>query len=1040
MRALLLLGGEASSKLRGCWKISRIQLRGLACCFALFAMLPAALQAQYFGRNKVRYETFDFKILKTPDFDVYYYPREHAASEIAGRLAQRWRARLSQLLKWHLPKDQIVILYDNHTAFEGTTVIPGYIGETTGGVTEGLRRRVVMPFAATLGETNHVLGHELVHAFQYDMAKKLERGAGTGRPGILSLPLWFIEGMAEYLSLGPHDPLTAMWMRDAVERDDIPTIKDLDNPSKYFPYRWGQAVWAFVAGRYGEDAVAKALHAAAGGGADGALNTATGVSIKELSKEWHRALVEQYEPVLKITQPAGQMAHTLIPVKKKETPLNVGPVVSPDGSKMILFSQKSLFAIDLYLADANTGKFIRRITESALNPHMDSLEFIDSAGSWSADGKRFAFTTISGGKPELAIYDIEQQKTVRKIRLKQFGAIYSPAWSPDGSRIAFAAMAGGVTDLFVVDLQTKQVTRLTNDAYGDLQPAWSPDGSKLAFVTDRFTTKLSDLSFGAYRIGIFDLNTKAIRQAPGFPNGKNIDPHWSPDGDSIYFISNRDGISNIYRASLTDNHIYQVTNVQTGVTGITALSPAFSVASKAGKIVFSAFHDGRYGVYSIQSASAEAGRPPGNQVAALHAGMLPPIRRVSTELTALLTNPNLGLVSGTNFTSVPYHAKLSLDYVAPPEIAVGATSFGTMVGGGIGLYFSDILGYHNLLTAFQTSTFSELSHIQDSISALALYQNQRHRWTWGILGGQSPFLTGGYNQAIGVVDNRPVLVNQSILFWEVNREVQGILAYPFNRAQRIEFSTGYQRISYETEVRTHIYDFNTGQLLSEQKTNPPPPDAINLSTSSAALVYDTSIFGGTSPIAGQRYRLEAGASEGTFSFTTLLADYRRYFRLARQATLAFRFMHYGRYGGDSGDPRLSELFLGYPWLVRGYAANSFTPAECGVAAEGTGACPIFDQLVGSRIAVANAELRIPLFGILGVIHTPRVPPVEIAPFYDAGYAWHRRVHTPRHVVRSTGVSLRANVLGYAVAEISYVHPFDRPGKSWLWEFSLIPGF
>ena len=51
--------------------------------------------------------------------------------------------------------------------------------------------------------------------------------------------------MAEYLSLGPVDAQTAMWMRDAALREKLPHIKDLDDP-KYFPYRWGHAFWAYI--------------------------------------------------------------------------------------------------------------------------------------------------------------------------------------------------------------------------------------------------------------------------------------------------------------------------------------------------------------------------------------------------------------------------------------------------------------------------------------------------------------------------------------------------------------------------------------------------------------------------------------------------------------------------------------------------------------------------------------------------------------------------------------------------------------------------
>ena len=68
--------------------------------------------------------------------------------------------------------------------------------------------------------------------------------------------------MAEYLSLGPVDAQTAMWLRDAALREKLPHIKDLDDP-RYFPYRWGHAFWAYIGAKYGDRAVASLLRSAA---------------------------------------------------------------------------------------------------------------------------------------------------------------------------------------------------------------------------------------------------------------------------------------------------------------------------------------------------------------------------------------------------------------------------------------------------------------------------------------------------------------------------------------------------------------------------------------------------------------------------------------------------------------------------------------------------------------------------------------------------------------------------------------------------------
>jgi len=208
---------------------------------------PAMAQMGYFGQNKVEYHKFQFKVLKTQHFDIYYYDEEADGARMAGRMAERWYTRLSSVFNHQLRNRQVVVLYASGSHFRETNVVDEDLGEGTGGVTEAYKRRIVLPFAGPIQSTDHVLGHELVHAFQYDITNTNATNAAGGQPGAMSLPLWFIEGMAEYLSLGPVDPNTAMWMREAIRRDKFPTIDKLDNP-KYFPYRYGQALWAFIGG------------------------------------------------------------------------------------------------------------------------------------------------------------------------------------------------------------------------------------------------------------------------------------------------------------------------------------------------------------------------------------------------------------------------------------------------------------------------------------------------------------------------------------------------------------------------------------------------------------------------------------------------------------------------------------------------------------------------------------------------------------------------------------------------------------------------
>src|SRR5258706_272665 len=134
--------------------------------FGALILLASSVQAQYFGRNAVQYENFHFKILKAQHFDVYFYDKEAAAAAEAGRMAERWYTRISSVLRHQLNGRQPLILYSDHPDFEQTNVLGEQPGEGTGGVTEGLKRRLILPMGAPPAEADHRIGPQLTAPFQ----------------------------------------------------------------------------------------------------------------------------------------------------------------------------------------------------------------------------------------------------------------------------------------------------------------------------------------------------------------------------------------------------------------------------------------------------------------------------------------------------------------------------------------------------------------------------------------------------------------------------------------------------------------------------------------------------------------------------------------------------------------------------------------------------------------------------------------------------------------------------------------------------------
>jgi Tol biopolymer transport system component len=989
---------------------------GFGTLIALLGIAPP-VAAQYFGRNKVQYEEFDFRILETPHFSIYYYPAEHDAVVEAGRLAERWYARLSSTLDHEFRERQVIILYASHAHFTQTNVIPGFVSEGVGGVTDVQKGRIVLPFAAGLSESDHVLGHELVHAFQRDILRQRGRS-------LSSLPLWFVEGMAEYLSIGRIDSHTAMWLRDGVEHDRLPRIDQLDDP-QWFPYRYGQALWAYLAIRHGEDVMSRALVSKASGGAIGRLAAVTGSDARVLSDGWHEWIRQSWG--VASSSKGGDRSKVVIAANESSGRLNVGPALSPDGTGLVFLSERDQYSIDVFLANAETGAIIRRLVRTAGDPHFDSLQFIESAGAWDPAGRRFVLAAVYRGEPVLTVLDMQSGVVEREIRLDQLDQIFSPTWSPDGRRLAFSALNGGMSDLYILDLETGALRRLTSDAFADLQPAWSPDEGTIVFSTDRFSSSLTTLSFGNYRLGTIDVRSGAIREVPSLPDGKNIDPKWSADGKSVYFVADNAGVSNVYRVVHATGELFQITDVRTGVSGVTALSPALSVGAHADRLVFSVY---RQGAYEIRTIEAPRGTPLPPAQTAPPGG--PPLAR---------TDPSAANGSGTgilgrDFTVKPSRRSLSLNGIGQPYLSAGGGSFGGFLRAGVSFSFGDTLGDQQLHTALQVGKGI------DDFAAQTAYVNLRSRWNWGVVGGQIPWRVGASKRLLpGRISGETTIARELVLLRQVHRQLSGFANYPFSRTTRLELSAGVHGISFARRTTTGVYSSATGRLLDETTDLRAAAVPVRLIETSAALVHDTSVPGPTSPVLGERYRFAIEPTLGDLTLATVIADYRKYMMPVRPFTIAIRIQHVGRYGADGGDPRLLPLVPTLRDVVRGYGDTLAVTRGCGDAAATE--CTPMSYLSARSLLVGNIELRFPPLGAFRRSATYGPLPLEAFLFSDAGLVWSRApvehaaiLSTP---LRSVGAGVRLNAGGF-LFEFDLVRPFDRPSSGWRFAFNVRPGF
>ena len=676
----------------------------------------------------------------------------------------------------------------------------------------------------------------------------------------------------------------------------------------------------------------------------------------------------------------------------------------------------------------------------------------------------------------MEVIDVNSGSTLDDVSMEKAEQFSNLSWSPNGKDIVFTGLSEGQSDLYSYNFDTKKITQLTNDKYTDYQPTYSRDGKKIIFSSDRSTYDQSLEQAITFNLAELDLASGKVTDIKIFNGANNLNPQYSADGTQIYFLSNRDGFRNMYRYTMSTGQLEQMTDLFTGICGITEFSPALSISAND-DVVYSYYRAQKYALYN---AKASAFKPVTLQAQAVDfsAAMLPPSRAVGVDLINSNLNNFLAYkkIPTDSVKEIAYHPKFKLDYLAGSGIGVGVSSFyGTSLSSGIQGVFSDILGRNQIFAAASVN-----GQIYDSGAAVT-YVNQTGRWNLGTGISHIPYLFGLQTQTFPKQNvggkNVTVLSQNTDIIRNFEDAARVFTSYPINKTTRFEVSGGASYNSYRVDRYSTVYKLDTVINADKSQTISTTPissgkDKIPKSEESAllnynlksysllqlstALVGDNSFFGVTAPLNGFRYRLEAGYNFGTYHFFSPTIDLRKYVRV-EPVTFAARFFGYGRFGDSNG---IYPLFIGYPFYIRGYEGQTFYNNNK-KSSNGFN----IDQLSGSRMAVFNFETRLPFTGPekLAQIKSKFLF-TDLNLFFDAGLAWNAGDHiyfqknppvlgqTPaldadgnqqvdgsgnpvfnktygRVPAVSAGISLRINVFGAFVLEPYLAIPFNRTDVS-----------
>jgi len=810
------------------------------------------LLSQYpFGQNKVQYKEYKWLTNETTHFTIYYHTGDEPLVSFGESVLESTYDFLKRDLFYREMKNEEkipVIIYGSHNEFEETNILLQRIPESVGGFTESFKNRVVVPFDGSYKDFRHVLSHELVHVFQ----NRIWYGEGFGsinRRMTMNISLWFIEGMAEYFSLN-WDPESDEIIRDAIINSSIIPLKTLDYYGGYILYKEGQSVLRYIGEHYGDRKIGDIVYAIrVTKSLDRAIKKELGITLDELDRRWEKELKKEYWPLLKDKTSIEDVTRRLTDHQKSKNFLNYAPSLSPNG-EVIAYYRDNKGNIEIRLLSTLNQQNLGRLVSSGSGRKFESLHLLEGHISFLPDQEKVCFVSKESGQDVLYIFNILKRKVAKRISLG-LDRIMWPEFSKDGNKITFSGVKNGASDIYVYYLKSGKLKDLTKDLFSDREPSFY--GDKILFVSDR--PEGNEWNYNKYALYSIDEGGN-IEKVLSF--GGSIHSPYGRDS-LIYFLSDRDGIDNLYVYDLGKKGIYQLTDLIEGIQ-------AYSIDRNGVEVALSCYINNGWDIFLFDNIKTVKRKMPNPSV------------DFKTRYYALTMNEFHGQKAPLNMGFDYLQSYLAYD---PAYGLWGEFLFS----------ISDMLGNHRI-----SGYFNNTNLLYSDFSITYFYLPHRIDYGFNISRNSYLYYASSYTDT---------LIYTGELYG-----AGSIIRYPFNTFDRFDLEIdGYW-------MKENYYWIEDSLLVPAE--NPSNSYAL---FGFLTFVRDNTLWSGYAPVKGFRGLISGEIpflyGKNFWNLYSAQMDLRNYWYFAPGWSLAIRGIVYAAWGSDK--ELLSTTYIGGEGTVRGYS-------------------------------------------------------------------------------------------------------------------------
>ncbi|MEX0968131.1 MAG: hypothetical protein WD077_12900 [Bacteroidia bacterium] len=447
--------------------------------FPLAVLLPVTAWSQIansvFEKNRLQYKQLEWNFLPGERFDIYFteggeHLAKYAMQEVPVQLEEA-----QVLFDYRTVNKFRILIYNSYAEFEQTNLFPRWEDDNIGGYIDMEVLKGVVYFTGNHEEFRIQLKAVVARMVLNDWLYGGSIQDILQNSTLINLPDWYVNGLVQFAAEG--------WpvQKDVQLKEGILSgrFKDFNRLRPHEQDLVGQSLWNYLAQQYGLQQVAGILYyMRTNKNMEAGFVFEIGKRLESLYNEWYLHNQWQYRKYPEIEMPR----ETALPQRFNK--LNVEAVRAHPTEEVVAFTVNHHGALEVWLMDFRMRHF-ERIFKSGFRIKSSYEPAVLPAMDWNPDGSRLSITYLEKGKPALVNYDFTQKKLQKdKEALTGLDQVLSVCYLPAGDQLMMSAISQGQSDLFIYDMAFRELTRITNDIYDDLQPAVNSDG-RVLFLSNR---------------------------------------------------------------------------------------------------------------------------------------------------------------------------------------------------------------------------------------------------------------------------------------------------------------------------------------------------------------------------------------------------------------------------------------------------------------------------------------------------------------------------------------------------------------------------